>query len=93
MKKLGCQKICKGPVTGLKVRGRMEWFARIDKAKPMVALSRGPVPTPSAQGRLGRPWSLTGWPDARDSAHADARNRSTTGIFVFDGGVGEATTV
>jgi hypothetical protein len=44
VKKLGCQKICKGPVAGLKVRGRMEWFARIDRAKPMVALLRAADP-------------------------------------------------
>lgn len=40
VKKLGCQKICKGPVAGVKVRGRMEWFARVDRPKPMVALLR-----------------------------------------------------
>lgn len=37
---VGCQKICKGPVAGTKVEGRMEWFARVDRAKPMVALER-----------------------------------------------------
>jgi hypothetical protein len=51
VKKLGCQKICKGPVAGLKVRGRMEWFARIDKAKPMVALLR--VADPERSGKIG----------------------------------------
>jgi hypothetical protein len=40
VKKVGCQKVCKGPVAGLKVDGRMEWFARVDRAKPMVALAR-----------------------------------------------------
>jgi hypothetical protein len=44
VKKLGCQKICKGPVAGIKVRGRMEWFARLDRAKPMVALRRAADP-------------------------------------------------
>jgi hypothetical protein len=40
VKIVGCQKICKGPVAGVKVDGRMEWFAHIDRAKPMVALAR-----------------------------------------------------
>ena len=44
VKKLGCQKICKGPVAGLKVRGRVEWFARVDRTKPMVALRRAADP-------------------------------------------------
>jgi hypothetical protein len=38
VKKIRCQKICKGPVAGIEVDGRMEWFARVDRAKPMVAL-------------------------------------------------------
>jgi hypothetical protein len=37
---VGCQKICHGPVVGTKVDGRMEWFERVGKAKPMVALAR-----------------------------------------------------
>lgn len=28
-----CQKICKGPVAGAEVDGRMEWFARLDGPK------------------------------------------------------------
>jgi hypothetical protein len=40
VKTVGCQKICKGPVAGAKIHGRMEWFARVDRAKPMVALER-----------------------------------------------------
>ncbi|CAN5786671.1 hypothetical protein BH24ACT3_BH24ACT3_14440 [soil metagenome] len=28
-----CQKICKGPVVGVRLDGRQEWFARVDKAK------------------------------------------------------------
>ena len=31
---VGCQKVCKEPVAGLEVRGRMEWFGRLDGAKP-----------------------------------------------------------
>jgi hypothetical protein len=38
--KVGCQKICKGPVAGVPVHGRMEWFERVDKAKPMVGVAR-----------------------------------------------------
>lgn len=37
---VGCQKICHGPVVGTKIDGRMEWFERVSKAKPMVALAR-----------------------------------------------------
>jgi hypothetical protein len=37
---VGCQKICHGPVAGTEVAGRMEWFERVGKAKPMVALAR-----------------------------------------------------
>ncbi len=40
VRKVGCQKICKGPVAGVEVNGQMEWFARVDEAKPMVALLR-----------------------------------------------------
>jgi hypothetical protein len=37
---VGCQKICHGPVAGTQVAGRTEWFERVGKAKPMVALAR-----------------------------------------------------
>lgn len=40
VRKVGCQKICKGPVVGLRARGQTEWFSRVDRAKPMVALLR-----------------------------------------------------
>lgn len=40
VKLVGCQKICKGPVVGMRVNHQMEWFARVDRAKPMVALDR-----------------------------------------------------
>lgn len=40
VKRVGCQKICKGPVAAVKVGGRIEWFARLDRAKPMVAFLR-----------------------------------------------------
>jgi len=35
-----CQKICRGPVVGLVVDGRMEWFERVRGVKPLAALLR-----------------------------------------------------
>jgi hypothetical protein len=35
-----CQKICHGPVAGLVVDGRMEWFERVDGVKQIAALVR-----------------------------------------------------
>jgi hypothetical protein len=35
---VGCQKICAGPVAGLSVSGRMEWFSRVDTPKRMAGL-------------------------------------------------------
>jgi hypothetical protein len=35
---VGCQKICSGPVAGLSVDGRMEWFDRLDTGKRLVGL-------------------------------------------------------
>jgi hypothetical protein len=35
-----CQKICKGPVVGVVVNDRMEWFQRVDGVKPVAALLR-----------------------------------------------------
>ncbi len=35
---VGCQKICAGPVVGLKVAGRMEWFRRIDTPKSLAGI-------------------------------------------------------
>jgi hypothetical protein len=35
-----CQKICESPVAGFEVEGRMEWFARLGKAKPLAALAK-----------------------------------------------------
>jgi hypothetical protein len=64
--RVGCQKICKGAVTGIDVNGRMEWFERVDRPKPMVALARlaqrggvGKISKPLAKRRVvkrsGRP--------------------------------------
>ena len=36
---VGCQKICKDPVAGVRVHGVFEWFARVNKEKPMAALA------------------------------------------------------
>jgi len=33
-----CQKICSGPVAGIAVHGRMEWFDRLDTAKRLAGL-------------------------------------------------------
>lgn len=35
-----CQKVCKGPVAGLAIRGRMEWFGRLKGPKQLEALKR-----------------------------------------------------
>jgi hypothetical protein len=35
-----CQKICHGPVAGLAVDGRMEWFEKVDGVKQIAALVR-----------------------------------------------------
>jgi hypothetical protein len=40
VKAVGCQKLCAGPVVGVEVAGRMEWFEKVDRAKPMVAIVR-----------------------------------------------------
>jgi hypothetical protein len=63
---VGCQKVCKGAVVGLEVGGRMEWYQRVNRPKPMVALARlaqrggtGKVAKPLAKRwvrkRSGRP--------------------------------------
>jgi (2Fe-2S) ferredoxin len=33
IEKVSCQKICKGPVAGIYVDGRLEWFRRLDSKK------------------------------------------------------------
>src|SRR4051812_11716718 len=40
VKAVGCQKLCDAPVVGVEVDGRLEWFEKVDKAKPMVAVVR-----------------------------------------------------
>lgn len=56
---VGCQKICKGPVAGLEVEGRLEWFKRLRGAKSQRALLRlvgrgGPVPRRLGQRRVAK---------------------------------------
>ncbi len=35
---VGCQKICAGPVAGVKIAGEMEWFSKVSSAKEMAGL-------------------------------------------------------
>lgn len=34
-----CQKVCESPVAGLRIKGRMEWFERVDGPKALRALA------------------------------------------------------
>ena len=36
--RVGCQKICKGPVVGVEVDGQLEWFERMGSKKAAGAL-------------------------------------------------------
>ena len=50
-KTLGCQKICKEPVAGCEVKGRLEWFSGVRKQKQYDALAdlaRGAKAIPAA---------------------------------------------
>jgi len=38
VKLVGCQDVCREPVAGTRVDGRMEWFAGLDKPKRQRAL-------------------------------------------------------
>ena len=56
-----CQKICRGPVVGLPIAGRMEWFERVDGVKELAALVRATkkrhrdkIPKPLAKRRVRR---------------------------------------
>jgi hypothetical protein len=35
---VGCQNICAGPVAGIEVAGRMEWFSRVHTPKRIAGL-------------------------------------------------------
>jgi hypothetical protein len=54
-----CQKICHGPVAGLAVDGRMQWFEKVDGVKQIAALVRltrrqpdGRIPKPLRRRRV-----------------------------------------
>lgn len=34
-----CQKVCEGPVAGVSIRGRMEWFGRMKGNKALTAMA------------------------------------------------------
>jgi hypothetical protein len=38
VKTVRCQKVCDGPVAGLRVDGRMEWFEKMDGSKQLKAM-------------------------------------------------------
>jgi (2Fe-2S) ferredoxin len=43
-----CQSVCKGPVVGVEIAGRLEWFAKLRRPKAQKAIKRlvrdgGPV--------------------------------------------------
>jgi len=40
IRRVKCQKICHGPVVGLPVGGRMEWFEKVSSLKELAALVR-----------------------------------------------------
>lgn len=40
VKTVRCQKVCEGPVAGVVVRGRMEWFGKLKGKKQLAALAR-----------------------------------------------------
>lgn len=40
IKTVRCQKVCKGPVAAISVRGRMEYFGRLKSGKSLAAMAR-----------------------------------------------------
>ena len=61
IKLIGCQDVCKQPVAGTRVDGRLEWFGGLDNAKRQRALidlvndgGDGPVPAVLAKTRSGK---------------------------------------
>ena len=63
-----CQKICKGPVVGVVVNDRMEWFQRVDGVKPVAALLR--LTTEHSRRSRSR-CASSGSRAAADARHAD----------------------
>jgi len=62
VRRVRCQKICHGPVIGLEIAGRMEWFERVDDVKSIASLVKfgrrtsehSKVPKPLRKHRLRR---------------------------------------
>jgi hypothetical protein len=55
VEEVGCQKICAGPVVGLEVAGRIEWYCEIDRDKRRRRLLEL-VQTGEAPKKLVRRW-------------------------------------
>ncbi|HYH48228.1 MAG TPA: hypothetical protein VEG38_01645 [Acidimicrobiia bacterium] len=58
IKLIGCQDVCKQPVAGTRVDGRLQWFGGLDRPKRQRALidlvndgGEGPVPVVLAKAR------------------------------------------
>ncbi len=39
VERVGCQKVCRGPVVGYAVEGKWQWFERVDSKKALHALA------------------------------------------------------
>jgi len=40
IERVGCQKVCRGPVVGVAIDGRWQWFERMDSPKALRALEQ-----------------------------------------------------
>lgn len=49
LEEVGCQDICHGPVAGMTLKGRIEWFEKLDTKKSREALVEL-----ATQGKLGK---------------------------------------
>lgn len=58
LEEVDCQKICEGPVVGLKVDGTLEWFESMDSPKSVdalvVLLETGQLDRPLAKRRVDK---------------------------------------
>jgi hypothetical protein len=61
VKLIGCQDVCKQPLAGTRVDGRLEWFGGLDRPKRQRALidlvndgGEGPVPVVLAKARAAK---------------------------------------
>ncbi|HEX2053812.1 MAG TPA: hypothetical protein VHJ78_08830 [Actinomycetota bacterium] len=57
IKTVRCQKVCKGPVAAVAIRGRMEYFGRLNKKKRLQALKR--LVNTSARKKIPKPLRKT----------------------------------